>query len=187
MQAVEDWQITRSIVKYGKHIKLDYDIDFYYMIEGTTLGIYCEESRDLKQSLWDWIIDLWALPPKYNNKTFYHRGFYFTAMKIISYLNNNIGLKGYTIDLYGYSLGAGVSSIILDKLSNVSKHVTFGEPANCVTFNKEYKTKRSNSIRYVQGNDIVTRIAFMFKHYSKKIQLPSIGDMFENHDYWGLS
>ncbi len=183
-QAIADWKRTRWIKK-GTAVKLPFDVDYFYRIDDNKTYVYCQATK----SFMDILVSLFVLLVRSvkDGAVRYHPGYYGSAKAIMEDLRDrNISTK--LIELYGYSLGGAISCIMNDKYlargRKIDRHVTFGAPAS--GRGKALYDLRKNTIRYVQGFDIVPVCMFMYKHYGNLHKLPSRGNIKENHLYYWM-
>lgn len=186
-RARKAWTTIKEIKQEPRNT-VGFHVDFFFKSDGKRLYIYLEGTNQRQ----DWLTNFNFLPKRVVlgvKGRFYHRGFHYTAEMVWNQLIKEIERHEICL-LYGYSLGGAAIQILADYIKNltnirVEKIVTFGAPRNRIfTRKKTLLEERKNHFRFVQGIDIVTIIPlFPYFHTGKLVELPSVGNWLENHDY----
>ena len=165
-----------------------------WITEPTTDTQYCiEETGDTVTikiqgsiSVQDWIqnFSFWKRPYKHMEHTFFaHAGFlkkYKAIRDPILKAGRSATAHGKTIQVLGYSQGAGIGYLVVEDLrfhypSAKIEAYMFGTPrAFSFIGGKILKERLSGITRVENGNDIVTRIPFVwmfYRHYGKLVHI----------------
>ena len=146
-----------------------------------------EGETDYNNIFADWIANFNFLPEEWQQGGKVHRGFkaaldevWEELEKYISNLNN-IKRK---IWMTGHSLGAALATLAADRYRNVKGLYTYGSPR---VGDKDFKKNfRMNTCRFVNNNDIVTKVppAGMYRHVGELRHIDGDGVIRDKTNPW---
>lgn len=140
------------------------------------------------QEMSDIKADLNALPKRSQTKGWVHMGFYKEVEKLWDQLTTHVEKYGKEKQIYitGHSLGAAMATIAASRLDidNINCLMTFGSPR--VGTRSFVKNCKIPHYRFVNNNDVVTSVPFIFmgyKHHGTLMYISHFG-MIKSMSLW---
>ena len=144
-----------------------------------------EGDSDPGYILADWLTNFNFLPAQWEQGGKVHRGFKTALSEVWAPLQKHVSSlqkRNLKLWLTGHSLGAALATLAADRIGKVAGVYTFGSPR---VGDRDFKNRyRVNAYRFVNNNDIVTRVppSSMYRHIGKLKHIDSAGVIRESAD-----